>query len=116
MKQLIIKIGGDMLKDMKEVWDDPSKGKPGTHTVYVKNMDELYEVLSPKRIELLNYVLDQPKEEKNISEIAKKLKRKQEAVSRDANLLEKHSLITKTKKKQKVYLKPLQVTANRITN
>jgi len=107
MEQLIIKIGGDMKKDIKEVFEHPEKAAPNTHTLYLKDAKELYEILSPKRLELLRYIIAHQSERKTLGELAKELKRKQEAISRDANLLAKHSLIKKTKEKQMVHLKAL---------
>lgn len=107
MKQLVIKIGGNMLKDMREVYGHPSKAAPGGHTLYLKNAEELYEMLSPKRLELLRHIIKHQAEKKTVSELAGELKRKQEAVSRDANILAKYSLIKKIKERQMVYLKAL---------
>ncbi|MFH1390778.1 MAG: hypothetical protein ABIH20_00520 [Candidatus Diapherotrites archaeon] len=105
MKQLIIKIGVKMDDDLRKIYNDPKKGTPGSHTLYLKSAHELYELLSPKRIELLSFVINQSTK-KTIGEISKKLKRKQEAISRDATILSKHELIQKSKEKQKTYLKP----------
>ena len=58
-------------------------------------------------MELLLYLTNNQKEENTVTGLAKKLKRMQEAISRDAILLEKHSLIKKTKQKQKVLITPL---------
>ncbi len=105
MNQLIIKIGVKMSDELREIYMDPKKGKPGTHTLYLKNADELYELLSPKRIELLSFVTNQSTKN-TIGEISRKLRRKQEAVSRDANILSKHGLIEKVRQKQSTRLKP----------
>jgi predicted transcriptional regulator len=104
MKQLIIKIGGNMLEDIKKVYNNPSSGKPGTHTIYLKSTKDLYELLSPKRIELLKFIIETQSKKKTVSEIAKAMKRKQEAISRDANKLAKYNLIKKSKEKQSIYL------------
>lgn len=61
MKKLRIKIGGDALSDMKKIFEDPSKASPGTHTIYLKSAEELYETFSPKRRELLRYVISNKK-------------------------------------------------------
>ena len=107
MKRLVIKIGAKMEADLKEIFADPKKAMPNTHTLYLKDAQELYELLSPKRIELLRFVLNEFNEKKTITEISKKLHRKQEAISRDANVLSKHELIQKIRDKQKTYLKPV---------
>lgn len=107
MKRLIIKIGRNISKDLKAVYKNPSKAQPATHTLYLKDSEELYEILSPKRLELLRYIIEHQTEKKTISELAEELQRKQEAISRDANLLTKYNLIQKTKEKQMVYLKAI---------
>ncbi len=107
MEQLIIKIGGDMKKDLKKVFDDPSKAKTNTHTLYLKNTEEFHKLISPKRLNLLMYIIEHQSEKKTISEIAKELKRKQEAISRDAIMLEKYNLIQKIKEKQMTYLRAI---------
>ena len=107
MDKLIIKIGGDMLKDIKEVFDDPRKMKPGTHTMHLKTTQDLYEMLSPKRLELLMYIIEHQNEKKSISELANELNRKQEAISRDSKVLTKYNLVQKVKDKKTVYLKAM---------
>lgn len=108
MKQLVIKIGGSMDNDLEKVFRNPSKhAKPSTHTLYLKNAEELYELLSPKRLELLQHIIKHQAEKKTVSELAEELKRKQEAISRDAALLAKHNLIQKIKEKKMVHLKAL---------
>lgn len=102
--KLIIKIGGNMIEDMRAVWNDPSKAQPGAHTIYVKSAEQFYELLSPKRLELLKHLVRSGGKE-SVSEVASKLGRKQEAVSRDAALLEGFNMIEKTKHKKQVYLK-----------
>ena len=56
---------------------------------------------------LLRYIIKHQAEKRTISEIAGELKRKQEAISRDAALLTKYNLIQKIKEKQRVYLEAL---------
>lgn len=108
MKTLIIKIGGNLKRDLKEVLLDPkNKANINTHTIYLKNSKELYKILSPERLELLRYITDNNQAELTVSELAGKLKRKQEAISRDAILLEKYNIIEKVKNKQKVYIKAI---------
>lgn len=107
MKTLIIKIGGDPKKDIKEVFDNPKKnGQPGTSTLYLNSVKDLYEMLSPKRMGLLLYLAGSEESAQNTTTVlANKLGRKQEAISRDTAILEKHGLISKTKDKQKVFIK-----------
>ena len=114
MEKLIIKIGSlnDMKNELQDVFKNPKKRKIGTHTLYLKNSKEINEILSPQRIELLQYITKNSSKDNTISELAKKLKRKQEAISRDTILLSKYNIIQKTKKKQKVYIKALYHSLN----
>lgn len=106
MTRLIIKIGGNMKEDLRKVFENPKKyAQPGTHTVYLKNAVDLATLLSPKKFQLLKEIIETQTKKKTLGEIAAKLKRKQEAVSRDATLLERHGIIKKAKEKQKVFLK-----------
>ena len=107
MEKLIIKIGDakDVKNELKEVFHNPTKGQKGTHTLYLKSSKDFYEILSPQRLDLLRYITANPLEKNTISELAKKLKRKQEAISRDTTLLCGYKMIQKTKEKQKVYVK-----------
>lgn len=109
MERLIIKIGGNMTADIKEVFENPRKAAKdvGTHTIYLRDSEQLYRILSPKRLELLRHIIKSQRERKTISELAHDLKRKQEAVSRDANFLAGHSLIKKVKEHREVYLRAL---------
>lgn len=107
MRKLIIKIGGNMMEDLENAYKNPKLRNPGTHTLYLKNSQELYELLSPQRLELLRYVTCHPHEKNSIGHLAKKLERKQEAISRDAAFLEKHQMLKKIKEEQRVYLKAL---------
>lgn len=105
MDKLIIKIGGDMKKDLKKVYENPKKyGSPGSTVVYLENGKDLSEVLSPKKLELLRCIIDCQTERKTIGELAQELGRKQEAISRDASFLAAHQVLKKVKRKREVYL------------
>jgi len=106
MKDLIIKIG-KMDRELEEVYKDPKKAVPGAHTLYLRNGAELNEILSPKRIELIRYLIKHGSEKKNVNELAEELNRKQEAISRDARILEKYRLVRKIRERQAVYLEAL---------
>ncbi len=97
MKKLRIKIGS-MDKDMEEIFRDPSKGTPGTHTHYVKSVEELCELLTPKRLKMLIDLISYANNPRTVTEVSRKAGRKQEAISRDAGILTKHRLIEKIKK------------------
>ena len=112
MDNLIIKIGADKKKELREVFEHPERSKKNTHTLFLDTSEDLYEILSPRRLELLRYVIKHQTERRTISEIADELKRKQEAVSRDATLLTKYNLIQKIKDNQRVYLEALYKSLN----
>lgn len=113
MKTLTIKIGGNPKQDIKSVFKNPKQnGRPSTNTLYLKNTKDLYEILSPQRMELLLYLTSHKEEQNTITGLAKKLNRRQEAISRDTIILQKRALIKKTKQKQKVYITPIYETLN----
>lgn len=96
-----------MLEDLRKVYYNPQSVKPGTHTVYLKNWSELMKLLSPKRLEMLSHIANGKWGDESVSEMSHALKRKQEAISRDAKILEKHGMVKKVKQKQMVYLKSM---------
>ena len=107
MEKLIIKIGGNAKRDIRAVFNNPKQNAlVGTNTLYLNNTTELYEMLSPQRMELLLYLTNHKTEKNTITQLAKKLQRRQEAISRDAILLGKYGLIKKSKQKQKVIITP----------
>ena len=105
MKQLIIKVGGDMNKDLREAWYDPTKRKPNTHTIYVKDASEAMELISPERINLLKQLMEY-EPSACVSDLVEKTGRKQEAISRDLSILEKHGAIEKKRKGTKTFIEP----------
>jgi predicted transcriptional regulator len=107
MKKLVIKIDKSMKEDLKEVFNNPKKAKVNTHTLYLKDSTDLYEILSPQRIDLLKFITNNTEKDYTISELAKQLKRRQEAISRDTILLSKYGIIEKIKEKQRVHVKAI---------
>lgn len=105
MKKLIIKIGGNIHEDMKKSYYHPDPARAGTHTVYLKKTEDLSKFFSPKRFALWLELLDKSWKPVNVSELAKKMKRKQAAVSRDLAVLEQNGLVQKQKNKQNVIAK-----------
>ena len=95
------------MKDAREAFEHPDPQRGGTSTIYVKSADQICEMLSPERIQLLIQLLRYEDNEVNISDVAHILHRKQEAISRDLSILEKYRLVSKTRDKQKVYPKAL---------
>ncbi len=104
--KLIIKVGGDFSSDLREIAKDPFKGEPGSHTAYVKDWKGVLTVLSPKRLELMAEMIAESSKENTVNGLADSLHRKQEAISRDAVVLQKHGLIQKVRNKKQVFLKP----------
>ncbi len=104
IKRIVFKVGADLLEEAREAFLNPSKRMPDTHVEIIKDEKQLAAALAPERIRLLLEILNH-EEERSVSELSKKLKRKQTAVSRDLSLLEHYHLIEKTKKRQTVYPK-----------
>lgn len=83
-KNLEIRVGGDMWKDVASYVDNPKElDKQPDRVLYVKDFEMLAKMISKKRLELLYSI----KGEDCVSALAKKLSRKQEAVSRDLSYL-----------------------------
>ena len=99
-KILTIIVGGDMDKDLDELLTNPEKvAKQPENAFYVDTYAQLHELLSPSKIDLLRAIMTyDPRQEPDVGNIAKKTKRKQEAVSRDLHALQKKKLIKLTKK------------------
>jgi len=101
--ELTIIIGGDIDKDLKELFSDKYDPSYPLNTLYLKSFEELYELLSPKKLDFLRWLIEyKPKPCESVSGLAKKLGRKQEAISRDLKQLRKLGLITEKKDKQSV--------------
>lgn len=100
MNKLIVRNVKNWDDDIRNVFED--KNAPSYQRIlYVRDAKQLSSILSSKRLSLL-FDLDKSK---NVSEIVKKSKRKQEAVSRDLTLLESFDLIKKEKKGREVFIK-----------
>ena len=65
----------------------------------------MYEILSPKRLELLRFITNHSNEQYTINQLAQKLNRRQEAISRDTITLSKYNIIKK--EKQQVHIKAI---------
>lgn len=104
-KKIIFKIGGNSIEDVRRIFTNPALAKNDVITIYVKNWDDVIEALSPERIHLLQATLDYLDKPADVNTLAKHVKRKQSAVSRDLSVLETQGLITKIKKGKNVYPK-----------
>lgn len=106
--KLIVVVGKDGFDELREISKNPFKSKEyaGAHTTFIKDVGQLVQVLAPKRLELMAEIVEKYRTEGSIGELAESLHRKQEAISRDAIVLQKHGLIQKVKNKRQVCLKP----------
>jgi predicted transcriptional regulator len=104
-EDLTIIIGGNHEEDLRRIF---SKGcdlsKEPKNTLYLNSFEQLHELLSPKKMDLLKYLIEyNPKcPASSVSDLAKKTNRKQEAISRDLIQLRKLGLIKEKKEKQSV--------------
>jgi predicted transcriptional regulator len=100
-------VGGDMEKD----WGDLFSGKNLTQSkncLYLDSVEKLLELLSPKKLSLLKFLMDfqDEKNPKSVSDIANESNRFQEAISKDIKHLQKNDFVILKKDKQKVYAIP----------
>lgn len=108
---LTILVGGDIESDYKELFS----GKPLSeisqpqNTLYLESYEQLDRLLSPAKIDLFRFLVENQSEgkPKSVSQIAKELDRHQEAISRDINCLKKLGLVALKRFKQTVYAFPL---------
>ncbi|MCX6800626.1 MAG: HTH domain-containing protein [Candidatus Diapherotrites archaeon] len=110
-KILHIKIGGDIEADYKELFSKKplSRIKQSENMLYLKSYAQLDKLLSPSKMDLLLYLMETQTGEHplSISDLAKKLDRHQEAISRDITYLKNLGLVTLKQFKQIVYAFPL---------
>jgi predicted transcriptional regulator len=101
---LTIIIGGNEEADWKELFSDKpfSEIKQPKNALYLDSYEQLSELLSPAKIDLLRYLIGVQREKnpKSVSQTAKSLGRHQEAVSRDIARLKKLGLVETKKLKQ----------------
>lgn len=103
MKKLVIKIGGDVDKDLREAWINPSKELMGTTTFYAKNSFQAHQLLSEERLDLIRHLINFSSPV-CVSDLVKSTGRKQEAISRDISILQDQGVIEKNKKGRKVFV------------
>ncbi len=115
-KTLTILIGGNMEADFKELFSrKPLKEiRQPKNTLYLNSYEQLNKLLSPKRMDLLHYLIEfqSGKKPKSVSRIAKELNRHQEAISRDINYLKNLGLVSLKKFRQTVYALPIYSKVN----
>ncbi len=108
-KILCIMVGGDYDKDFDDLLNGRIDLKQHPkNMIYLDTFAQLNKLLSPSRLDLLNYLIEVQNTEnpESLSKIAHELKRKQEAISRDIKQLHNLGLIVLKKVKQTVYAIP----------
>lgn len=84
----------DFFKFSKQFLDHPERLEAFPElTVFTAHDSRLYKLLTPKRLELARFIRENKKKRLSISEIAQKLGRKQEAISRDLKILVEAGLV-----------------------
>ena len=92
MREIEIKVGRNAAKEVGEWFDRPKDwNKEPREIIYVESISMLSTIFSPAKLRLLNEL--GKKKKASVSEIAKKLKRPRESVSRDLHLLEQKGLV-----------------------
>jgi len=109
-KSLTIIVGGNAESDFGELFSGKhlSEIKQPRNALYLDSFEQLNKIVSPKRMDLLRYLMDADSENnpKSVSQIAIELGRHQEAISRDIATLRKLGLVMLKKIKQTVYVIP----------
>lgn len=110
-KTLTILIGQDIESDYKELFSRKPLNEitQPRNALYLDSYTQLDKLLSPKRMDLLRYLMEtQTKSKpKSVSQIAKELHRHQEAISRDIGCLKRLGFVALKRFKQTVYALPL---------
>ena len=108
---LTIIVGGDAEADYNELFSKKPLARINQprNSLYLETYSQLDRLLSPAKMDLLRYLMETQSAEKpkSISEIARDLKRHQEAISRDVNYLKNLGLVVLKRFKQTVYALPL---------
>ena len=98
-------VGGDMDKDTRDLFEGKNINQP-RNCLYVNTIEEAMDFLSPKKISLFKSLMEYDSKPCNITELAKKTKRFQPAISKDIKYLREKGLIETKKVKQSVYITP----------
>lgn len=97
MEEIEIRIGRNAAKEIGEWFDKPEEWDKGPRKViYVESLSMLSRILSAGKMNLLDEIGG--KKSRSVNEIAKKLKRPREAVSRDLHLLARNGIVRLEKK------------------
>lgn|SRR3989338_7243577 len=123
--QLLIKIGRKLEDEFIDLHKRPGlledKDYP-QHIIYFKSFGQFVSVFTQKKMELLQYIINN--EGLTVTEIAAKLERKKEAISRDLHQLENEGLIelkqegriTRPAPKFDTLVMPMKANAKRIVH
>lgn len=106
---LTIIIGGNFDNDFKNLLEGKKEAlNSSKNSIYLESFEQLNKILSPKKLDLLNYLIETKVEKtpKSVTLVAKELNRKQEAISRDMKQLSNLGVIVLKKIKQTVYAIP----------
>ncbi len=97
VKDFEIRIGRDFGKKIGYLIDHPKElDKEPRRVLYVDDLEMLAAIISNKKLQLIKFIGNN--KISSVSELAKKLNRKQEAVSRDISKLESVGLLKKERK------------------
>ena len=95
--QMNVSTIDDFFNIIEGVITDPDNfDKLPDNMIFAKDYETLHKILTEKRLELIEIILHNP--DKNISSIAKILKRKRESISRDISILESLGIVNVKKK------------------
>ena len=87
----------DFFNIMEGIITDPDNfDKLPDNMIFAKDYETLHKILTEKRLELIGIILHNP--DKNITSIAKILKRKRESISRDISILESLGIVNVKKR------------------
>jgi predicted transcriptional regulator len=100
---LTIIIGGNPDRDLEKLFaGDRTQPK---NMLYLKSYKQFLDLMSPKKIDLLRELAKM--EPYTVCELAKKTKRKQEAISRDIKELKQKGFVKTRKEGQKTKISPI---------
>lgn len=95
-KNIEIKFGKNFAKEMSGIIEKPGLlDSYADHTIFIENPAVLASILTEKRLELLSAL--QKNHRLTVNDLARHLKRKREAVSRDIKVLKFHGFIITSK-------------------
>ena len=91
-KTIEVRMGSldDLRKDLNEIFDNPKRvEKKSDYTIYL-SPEEIPKLFSEERVKLIHEIR---KKDYSVNELAVKLKRRRENISRDLNILEHFGVV-----------------------